>query len=228
MANIVWAVENTNSYRKATSNDDKLKQLMVWNYEGFLDYFNEPFDWGERPYLNWNKVAVYVQRNANDAMRLYQQWQWLANKNGSQLYGDTFSFSLDTVDYQVIAKIRLTEYDFGLDQYLARIAPAFEQITQEVNRLMSSDDDYDLENGSAMLYHQAAVLFQPLMLEPQNYAKSARTAELPVLVTASGVFVSEESASLLRQQAPPSQTPAVAIRPGGGTAAGTYKRRRME
>ena len=63
-------------------------------------------------------------------MQLYQQWQWLSNKYGQDLYKwtmNSFFYYLDTTDYQVIAKILLTSYDFNLRSRMLAGAAIFER-----------------------------------------------------------------------------------------------------
>jgi len=184
------------------SNDDRLKAILRWNFATFKDRLENQFDWRATPSFSWEAVIAAIQQSADEAMQLYQQWQWLTSKHGQDLYKwmmIVLFYNLDTTDYQVIAKILLTSYDFNLRSRMLAGAAVFERTMEQVGELMRSADDEggDEDEDAYELFHKKLNDFQHLMLNPQLYAESARTTELPVLVTATGVSVVELSSSVI-------------------------------
>ena len=208
MASILRAFSRTKLV-SVDSNDDRLKAILEGNYSDFRETLQNQFNWGSRPLFDWDNITHTVQEAADEAMQLYQQWQWLTRytKDVYKWNPDYLVSCLDTTDYQVIAKIMLTSYDFGITQRLSAIAPAFEQSIQQADMLLSSSDDDDVDAGYDLFYRQVDVYFRQLMLSPQLYASSLRTTELPVLMTLAGVSVIETSDVVRQQQSLPVQQP---------------------
>jgi hypothetical protein len=196
----VYDISDRSDRQANKSNEEMLKDVLEWNYRGFTENMWDIMRWGKRPIFSRIKMADIVQLYANRAMQLYQQWQWLTRRK-STVYWSVLPVTLEAVNFQVIAKIMSTEYDFNVQQRLSESAFMFEQAILALDEMApryqpDEEDDGDeliVDIDNQMVNDVIRNVFYDLMMRPQNYVKSALTTDISVLVTANQVHVAQNA-----------------------------------
>lgn len=224
-ASILRAVFDLLSHGKRVdvTNKEVLNEVLEWNYRGFEESMWDEINWGQRPLLSWEDVLRTVQRYANRAMQLYQQWQWLTNNGIYDVYWNMVGAILEADDFQVIAKIMSTDYDFNIRDRLAALAPTFQQTLMQIDEMALGgyyNNEFVIEPDSAMVKRALRDTFYHLMMNPQLYVSSVSTTDIPVMISADIPSVLTSKA----KQSPTSPAPADNISQRGGH----YKRQRVD